>query len=706
MSSTVIYIAACTLSLLISSSIALVSWQRRKEPGAFPFFVVAAGQASWTFGLIAETISPTLSEKIFWDSFQNLGWMLGSTVVIIFAYEFTRTRKNVGWVWWALALLICLGITTMAYIEPLQPLFRSAPKLVQEQDFTSLSYGFPDFMNWLSAYSYLAVLFAAGMLALHMRRMPKEQRPQVGFILAGLIFPLIGGILSSDPKFPSYLRDISPFTFGSGNALIAIGLMRYQLFGVSRYAKEQVVEMMETMIIAVDSREYISFMNPITTKTLGLNSGNIGRPVPQFIRNWFNQLGDSQTTPEAILKLERDGVDYSFVASLVALKDNRKNLIGKALILSDITQRLQTEQTLSERTRLLEEQTQVIQKNTEQLQESNQHAQRRAAELQALAEVSRATASINELEALLPTITKTISANFGFYHVGIFLADNANEYALLSAANSEGGQRMLERGHKLKIGQAGIVGNVVASGIPRIALDTGADAIHLKNPNLPETRSEMALPLRAGNRITGALDVQSVEPNAFSHEDVKVLSTLADQVSIAIQNARLFDETKRSAAENQLLLQQYARTQWSSLLKAQQKIGYRYSGKMETLTEKTETPSAASSTDVPIIVRGQVIGTVNVRPADGKNFSKDELDIIHAATERAAIAAENVRLLEDSQKRAAKEQTIGEISAKISSSVNLENIFRTAMQELYQLMPDTEIVVDFEDENQSSTSNS
>ncbi|RPH58260.1 MAG: GAF domain-containing protein [Chloroflexi bacterium] len=350
---------------------------------------------------------------------------------------------------------------------------------------------------------------------------------------------------------------------------------------------------------------------------------------------------------------------------------------------------------INERTAEVQARSEELARQSQELKKTNTYNLHRATQLQALTEVSRAIASISELDILLPTITRVIGDSFGFYHAGIFLADDAREFAVLSAANSEGGKEMLKRGHKLKIGQAGILGNVVASGSPRIVLDTGTDAAYLKNPDLPDTRSEMALPLRAGKQIIGALDVQSTEPSAFNEEDVEVLTTLADQVSIAIQNARLFDDAIRSAAENQVLLQQYARAQWSSLIKAQRKVGYRYFGKVEDIKERIEPESTPSTVGVPIMVRGQVIGTVSVRAAGGRRFNQDEMDIIRAATERAAIAAENARLLNDSQKRAAKEQTIGQISSKIGASVNLQNILQTAVEELGRTIPGTEVMIRF-----------
>ncbi len=141
-----------------------------------------------------------------------------------------------------------------------------------------------------------------------------------------------------------------------------------------------------------------------------------------------------------------------------------------------------------------------------------------------------------------------LSTRFGFYHVGIFLKDETGRYALLYAANSEGGQRMLKRGHKLEVGQVGIVGYVTESGKARIALDVGKDAVYFDNPDLPQTHSEMALPLKIADRILGALDIQSTEPQAFKQDDIEVLQIVADQLAIAIENSRLLAES-RSAVD-------------------------------------------------------------------------------------------------------------------------------------------------------------
>ncbi|MBI1880724.1 MAG: GAF domain-containing protein [Chloroflexi bacterium] len=169
----------------------------------------------------------------------------------------------------------------------------------------------------------------------------------------------------------------------------------------------------------------------------------------------------------------------------------------------------------------------------------------RALQVQVAAEVARDAAAITDLKELLERTVNLVRDRFGFYYAGIFLLDDQGEYAILQAAASDAGRMMLERGHKLKVGKMGIVGYVAGAGEPRIASNVEADDLHLKNPLLSHTRSEMALPLKVGEHIIGVLDVQSAYENDFSEGDVLVLQTMADQLAIAIENARLHAEMKQ-----------------------------------------------------------------------------------------------------------------------------------------------------------------
>lgn len=363
-----------------------------------------------------------------------------------------------------------------------------------------------------------------------------------------------------------------------------------------------------------------------------------------------------------------------------------------------------------------------ISERTTELQVANEINARRARQFEAISQVSRAINQTRDLQNLLPQITEVINQQFGFYHVGIFLLDANNEYAVLVAANSDGGKKMLARNHQLKVGQVGIVGNVAGTGTPRIALDTGTDASYFNNPDLPETRSEMALPLfRTGKQLIGVLDVQSTQPNAFGQDDIQILTTLADQVAIAISNARLYEDTQKALLEAETIYRRDIQTGWSKFARAQKLSGVQRRGaKSNLLFEPIELPGALEVTrsgniyqkkaegnnkfsqmTIPMKLRGEVVGILNIKADNNREWTVDEMDIITAIIERAALSIDNARLLHEAQKRASKERTIGAISAKIGGLVNIENILQTAIQELGVTMPDTNIAIQFKKDQES-----
>jgi GAF domain-containing protein len=339
-----------------------------------------------------------------------------------------------------------------------------------------------------------------------------------------------------------------------------------------------------------------------------------------------------------------------------------------------------------------------VRERTASLAAATIESERRAKQFEAITLVGSAISSIRSLEDLLPKITELISQQFSYYHVGIFLNDANNENAILSAANSEGGKQMLLRGHQLKIGEQGIVGYAISTGNPRIALDVGEDAVYFGNPELSNTRSEMALPLKIGKDVVGALDVQSTEASAFGEEDISVLSLLADQVSMAIENARLFDQARKSLAESEALYRQYLRQAWNRLPKEQNLAGFRYNARgaspIETklqanvitynqeATEEIKSPCIS----VPIAIRGETIGTLSVQIPDEKNINENQMDLVNAVAERVALSAENARLFEETTRRAERERLVSDITVKIRSSNDPDTMIKIALEELKQAL--------------------
>ncbi len=347
-----------------------------------------------------------------------------------------------------------------------------------------------------------------------------------------------------------------------------------------------------------------------------------------------------------------------------------------------------------------------IQERTADLESARLKSERRAVQFEAITQVARVIASVQELDALLPRITHVISQHFGFYHTGIFLLDDIHEYAVLKAANTEGGQKMLARGHRLKVGQIGIVGYVAGTGNPRVAMNAGEDVVFFNNPDLPNTRSEMALPLRVGRELIGVLDVQSTEPNAFKQEDVEALTTLADQVAIAIQNANSFVEAHALLEEAQRATSGYIAQAWKILRPSAAVTGYHTSTAGIRPLEKplkgehivqalnsNKTVQQANTLTIPIRLRGQVIGVINMRVPQDKSMNHDDVDIAEAVADRLSLALETSTLLRATQHRADIERVTAEIAGRLSSSIRMESIIQTAAEELSLALGGSDVTV-------------
>jgi len=360
---------------------------------------------------------------------------------------------------------------------------------------------------------------------------------------------------------------------------------------------------------------------------------------------------------------------------------------------------------------------QRVNSRTAELETANKQTSRRAAQLEAITELSEAIAQLQDLNQLFTSTTNLISQRFGFYHVGIFLVDGERESAIMQASNSEGGKQMLARGHRLKLG-VGVVGFAAQTGTPRIALDVGADAVFFDNPDLPLTRSEAALPMKSRGETIGVLDVQSTEAGAFSNEDLQVLTALANQVSISLENTRLLTETRGALKQVQEVYDEFTRAEWSRTVAKAEQAGFRYqTGRIEMMeniltthevvsaakTGQVVTNQAAGSEEkratvaVPVKLRGEVIGVLHIESNDPhKAWQAEEISLVEAVAERAAFAMENARLFQDARRRASKERLISEATTKISGALSVENILLTTAQELERVLGGSEVLIQFQ----------
>ncbi len=361
----------------------------------------------------------------------------------------------------------------------------------------------------------------------------------------------------------------------------------------------------------------------------------------------------------------------------------------------------------------------------ERVMERTAALERRSVQLETAAQVARDAAAIRDVEQLLEETVRLVSDRFGFFHTGIFLLDEAGEYAVLRAASSEDGQRMLARGRRLKVGGAGIVGYVTGRGEHRIALDAGGtDVAYSDNPDMPDTRSEMALPLRVRGNIIGALDVQSKEPQAFDEEDVAVLHALADQIAMALSNARLLQQLQESLARQQRTFGELSNRAWADTLQTQSGLSYRYTqGSVTQLTESSQSEQSAREVsdetqhsepaqalpelNVPLKVREYEIGTINVhKPSDAGDWTPEEMALLETMTDQLGVALESARLYQDAQRRAARERLVSDVTTRMRETLDVDTVLQTAVREMRQVLGLHDVTVRLEDTDAGSVERS
>jgi len=342
------------------------------------------------------------------------------------------------------------------------------------------------------------------------------------------------------------------------------------------------------------------------------------------------------------------------------------------------------------------------------LEDHSRELERRTSYLEATTRVARGIALELELNELLNRVVHLISERFGFYHAAVFLLDPTAEWAILQAASSPGGQQMLARGYRLRIGKPSPVNYVIEHGVARISLNVDDDEMLFDKVDLPETRSAMTLPLRARGETLGALDVQSDERGVFTDEDAAVLQSLADQIAVAISNARLFAQLQRSLEAQRRVYGELSRDAWVQLLRERPDLGYRSTergviriegdalrpGALKALKmgSLVEGDVAEDAERIPLVVpikspAGQIIGTIDTyKPASKGEWTEDERALLSEVSERLGSALESAQFYYESQRRAAREQLTREISGEMRQSIDMEAILRAAVTSLGQAL--------------------
>lgn len=371
----------------------------------------------------------------------------------------------------------------------------------------------------------------------------------------------------------------------------------------------------------------------------------------------------------------------------------------------------------------------VFNQMTGQLQELidslEQRVTDRTRRLEIVATLGERLSAILDFNQLLSELVNQVKERFNYYHTQVYIIDDQRENLVIAAGVGEAGDQMKISGHKIPlnaptslVARAARTGEIVTVDNVREAPDW------LPNPLLPDTYSEMAVPIVLEGQVVGVLDVQESQIAGLDEGDASLLRSLANQVAVAIRNARLFAEVEKALAEAHATQEQYLEQAWDGarimrysrgqvqfsqdetvldneiILAARQKaLAYERialvtfeSGPAERSTaEAGHLNGSAQKKDyalvAPIKLRDVIIGNLQMHGLEpDRQWTEDDLALINAVVDQVAQAAENLRLLNETRERANRERLIGRVSDRLRRAPDLETLMKIGVEELSQIL--------------------
>jgi len=310
--------------------------------------------------------------------------------------------------------------------------------------------------------------------------------------------------------------------------------------------------------------------------------------------------------------------------------------------------------------------------------------------LTATNEVGRVAASSLDPDELLSRVIKLFPEQFGYYYAAIYLLDMSGKWAELREATGDAGHVLKHNHHRLEVAGKSMVGTAIREKSARIAQIASQEKQRFENPLLPYTRSEIALPLLVGDRILGALDVQSSKESDFGTELIETMQNMAGQVAFALENARLYQEAQRVIKEMRTVQQQYLQEGWSGYSAQHDEMEY---------SVGDEIPENSSQMEVPISLRDQLLGQIMLEGKD--EWTQEQRSLVDAVATQAAIALENARLVSESRQVAVRERMLAEINSRIWSSATIDGVLQTVAKELGRRMNASQVTVELKLEDGS-----
>jgi len=504
----------------VAAALALYVWRRRSAPGALPFTLLMLAVAEWSLGYALEMASAELWAKVLWAKVQYLGIVTVPVAWLLFAIVYAGrerwlTSRNL-----ALLLIVPCGTLVLAWTNEVHGLIWSSVGLSEGDALSMLTVTYGTGFWVHVAYAYLLILLSTYFLVKTLGRSRHLYRRQVIVMLVGTLAPWVGNAAYIFDLSPFPDLDLTPFAFTLTGLAVAWGLFRFGLLDVVPVARDVVVENMNDGLIVLDAQNRILDLNPSAQQIIGRSATEaIGQPAEQVLLRWPELVEQYRHVMEthSEISVGQGEAKRVFDMQISPLYDRRSHLTGRIVVLRDIT--------------------------------SYRRAERR---LGLLYESAVAAMTSVQLEQVLDRTMTALQHTLDSDDIAILLVEpETNELVIRAHAGFPGGPKLMRRA----IG-VGIPGRVVQTGDPALLDDVREDA-HYHGCD-PDTRSELCVPLRVGERVIGAINLESRRLAAFGEEDLRLLSILAGHLAAVIENARLFEETERLKVFNESIVQSMA----------------------------------------------------------------------------------------------------------------------------------------------------
>ncbi len=665
------YVLPLIILAAVTTWLVVFAVRRRHVTGARPLTWLMGLLTWWLLCYAFQIINTDLQMIIVGSNLVFISVAFVPVAWLAFAVDYSGhsrwlTLRNL-----ALVCLIPVATQALIWADPALRLFRAEVRLEQHASLWVLRETWGLWYSVHAGYSYVLIALGIVLLARVFFRSKGLYRGQAATLMIGALFPLIMNV-AFVVFFPqAFTLDPTSFSFVVTGIMFSLGLFRFRLLDVVPLARDAVVEGMYDGVLVLDGQNRIVDMNPAARQMVsGVTELVIGQSVETIFPEYADLMAATGAEAQIEITLAHAEVRRRYDMRLSPLYDRRRQLTGRLILLRDVTERKRAEQAL----------------------------ERWIAQFQVLPALAQEIAGARALDDLLARAVHLIQERFAAYHVSILLSDAEGRSAVLQAASGEAAEALLARNFTLNLDTMSVAlrRRLADPGQVSGAEDgAGVSVVYRREPLLRQVRSEVILPLRVGQSSIGFLVVLSTGDAAFDETAIAVLQTAADQLAVAVENARLLEQRDTSIRDMERASGQYTEQVWRDIVSAAgQPLGYRYHRKsIEPIVGVAgEGAESGALLHVPVTLRDQSIGELHLR-FPTRQVAADVEPLVQEVANRLALTLESARLYQDTQRRAAQERLVGEVTGRIRETLNMETMLRTAVRELGEALPGSKVQV-------------